>query len=140
MLTYSEAIVHFWYRFNLQPSTSCMSVFQTLIVICVVFSHAVMVYYVWLAGYIKNGLYLLPEMPTRFFFSNTVHRPKDTYINDKLLASGFCNFIKAWSIRSWPRVTEFVNLKSHSFYFLYLVFVVSINYKTKKIIISSMHV
>ena len=34
---------------------------------------------------------------------------------------GFCTFIQTWSIRSWVKVTEFANLKSWNFFFLYLL-------------------
>ena len=38
----------------------------------------------------------------------------------------------AWSIRNKARVTEFVNLKSQCFFFLYLVLQVNRSYKTRK--------
>ena len=39
----------------------------------VVLSHAVMAHYVCLAGCIKNGLSMLPEMAILFFSCNAIH-------------------------------------------------------------------
>ena len=43
--------------------------------------------YVYLAGYIKNGLSMLPEMSTLFFPPVSSIHTQDAYINDKHLES-----------------------------------------------------
>ena len=59
---------------------------KTLIVNYVSFPYAVMVQYVWLAGYIRNVLFMLPEMHTLFFSPTPpIHLASTT--NDQYLAS-----------------------------------------------------
>ena len=53
----------------------------------VIFSHADMANYIKLAGFVKNKLSMLPEIPIWFFSPNTTHARKDTYIDQKPLAS-----------------------------------------------------
>ena len=77
-------------------------------------------YFKWdiVAGYIKNELSMLQEMPSWFFSS------KSTYAATRHLHQwqtlGLCTFLQVWSIKGWARLAEFVNnLKSQ--HFLYLV-------------------
>ena len=77
-------------------------------------------YFKWdiVAGYIKNELSMLQEMPSWFFSS------KSTYGSTKHLHQwqtlGLCTFLQVWSIKGWARLAEFLNnLKSQ--HFLYLV-------------------
>ena len=56
---------------------------------------------------IKNGL---PQISTWF--------PPTPSMHLKYKNPGFCTLIQAWSISSWRKVTEFVDLKSQRFFWL----------------------
>ena len=46
-----------------------------------------MIYYIYLAGHIENGLSMLPEVATWTFSSKLTYVLQNTYIKDKFLAS-----------------------------------------------------
>ena len=46
-----------------------------------------MAHYVYLAGHIKNEIFMIPEMATWNFSSNTTRLAKKHLLNDKFLAS-----------------------------------------------------
>ena len=70
------------------------------------------------------------------FFSIITH-PPTRYLHQRLTL-GICFFIQAQNILSWARVTEFVILNSHLFFFLYLVLQAETNNQNN--IITFMHV
>ena len=59
---------------------------------------------------------MLPEM---IFSSNTTHPPTRHLHQPQTLE--ICFFIQVWDMLSWAKVTEFVNLNSQLYFFLYLV-------------------
>ena len=70
MLTYSKALATFCSSFILQSLIFIRVFSNTFVVDCVVFSSAVMTFYVLQAGDIENWLSMFLEKPTWFFFSN----------------------------------------------------------------------
>ena len=64
------------------------------------------------------------------------HRPCIYKTLTSTKTPSFCTFIQAWSIRHCARVPEFVNLKSHCFFFLHLL--LQVETTNQKIIITSM--
>ena len=73
-----------------------------------------------LTGYIlRTNFPGFQKCPYNVFLRTLLMYLPDTYINDKLL--DFALFVLAQSIRSWARVTKFVNLKRQTFFFLYFV-------------------
>ena len=70
MLTYSKALATFCSSFILQSLIFIRGFSNTFVVDCVVFSSAVMTFYVLQAGDIENWLSMFLEKPTWFFFSN----------------------------------------------------------------------
>ena len=74
LLTYSKAIVHFCYSFNLQLCIFLLVFSKTLILNYAVFSYAVM-------NILRVSI--LPEIPISFFSAKPPIPVQDTYINDK---------------------------------------------------------
>ena len=135
ILIYSKTIFHFCYSFNLQSSIFCMSVFQDFD--CGLFCFPPCSYdtlCLALLGILKMDFLCFKKYLYGFFRSTPpMDLLQDFYINDKTL--GFCTFMQTWSIRSWARVTKFVNLESQGFFLLYLVFWVDRNYNTRNFVL-----